>query len=73
MSQFFASGGRSIGVSTSASALPMNIQDCFPLGLTGWISLHSQGLSGVFSNTTGQEHQFSGAQAFLWYNSHIPI
>ena len=73
MSQFFASGGQSIGVSTSASVLPMNIQDWFPLGLTGWISLHSQGLSRVFSKTTGQEHQFSGAQPFLWCNSHIPI
>ena len=47
MSQFFASGGQSIGVSTSASVLPMNIQNWFPLGLTGWISLHSQGLSSL--------------------------
>ena len=52
MSQFFASGGQSIGVSASASVLPMNIQDWFPLGWTGWISLHSKGLSRVFSNTT---------------------
>ena len=49
MSQFFASGGQSIGVSASASVLPMNIQDLFPLGWTGWISLQSKGLSRVFS------------------------
>ena len=53
MSQFFASGGQSIGVSTSASVLPMNIQGRFSLGWTGWISLLSKGLSRVFSNTTG--------------------
>ena len=58
MSQFFASGGQSIGVSSSASVLPMNIQDWFPLRLTGWISLQSQGLLRVFSNTTVQKHQF---------------
>ena len=52
MSQFFISGGQSIGVSASASVLPMNIQDWFPLGWTGWISLQSKGLSRVFSNTT---------------------
>ena len=52
MSWFFASGGQSIGVSASASVLPMNIQDWFPLGWTGWISLQSKGLSRVFSNTT---------------------
>ena len=52
MSQFFASGGQSIGVSASTSVLPMNIQDWFPLGWTGWISLQSKGLSRVFSNTT---------------------
>ena len=52
MSQFFASGGQSIGVSASTSVLPMNIQDWFPLGLTGWISLQSKGLSGVFPSTT---------------------
>ena len=51
VNQFFASGGQSIGVSASASILPMNIQDWFPLGLTGWISLQSKGLSRVFSNT----------------------
>ena len=58
MSQFFASGGQSIGVSASASVLPMNIQDWFPLGLTGLISLQPKGLSRVFSNTTVQKHQF---------------
>ena len=57
-SQFFTSGGQSIGVSASASAFPMNIQDWFPLGWTGWISLQSKGLSRVFSNTTVQKHQF---------------
>ena len=62
MSQFFASGGQSIGVSASASVLPMNIQDWFPLGWTDWISLQSKGLSRVFSNTTVQKHQFFGAQ-----------
>ena len=62
MSQFFISGGQSIGVSTYASVLPMNIQDWFPLGWTGWISLQSKGLSRVFSNTTVQKHQFFSAQ-----------
>ena len=67
MSQFFASGGQSIEVSasTSTSVLPMNIQDWFPLGWTGWISLQSKGLTGVFSNTTVQKHQFFGAQLSL--------
>ena len=64
-SQFFASGGQSIGASASVSVLPMNIHDWFPLGLTGWISLQSKGLSRVFSNTTVQKHQFFGAQ-FLY-------
>ena len=64
-SQFFTSGGRIIGVSASASVLPMNIQDWFPLGWTGWISLHSKGLSRVFSNTTVQKHQFFTAQLSL--------
>ena len=64
-SQFFTSGGQSIGVSASTSVLPMNIQDWFLLGLTGWISLQSKGLSRVFSNTTVQEHQFFGAQLYL--------
>ena len=59
MSQLFASGGQSIGVSASASVLPMNTQDWSPLGWTGWISLKSKGLSRVFSNTTVQKHQFS--------------
>ena len=62
MSQLFTSGGQSIAVSASASVLPMNIQDWFPLGLTGWISLPSKGLLRVFSNTTVQKHQFFGAQ-----------
>ena len=62
MSQLFASGGQSIGVSASASALPMNIQDWFPLGWTGWICLLSKELSRVFSNTTVQKHQFFSAQ-----------
>ena len=60
MSQFFTLGGQSIGVSASASVLPMNIQDWFLLGLTGWISLQSKGLSRVFSNTTVQKHQLFG-------------
>ena len=59
MSQFFASGGQSIAVSASTSVHLMNIQDWFPLGLTGWISLQSKGLSRVFSNTTVQKHQTS--------------
>ena len=62
MSRFFASGGQSIGVSASASGLPVNFQDWFPLGLTGLISLQSKGLSRVFSNTTVQKHQFFGSQ-----------
>ena len=65
MSQFFASGVQSIGVSASASVLPMNIQGWFPLGLTGLVSLQSKGLSRVFSNTTVQKHQFFGAQLSL--------
>ena len=60
MGQFFASSGQSIRV--SASVLPMNIQEWFPLGWTGWISLQSEGLSRVFSNTTVQNHQFFGAE-----------
>ena len=64
MSQFFTSGGQSIGVSASASVLPVNIQDWFPLGGTGWIFLQSKGLSRVFS-TTVQKHQFFGAQLSL--------
>ena len=70
VSWFFSSGGQSIGVSASASAsasafLPVNIQDWFPLGLTGWISLQSKGLSRVFSNITVQKHQFFGTQLSL--------
>ena len=64
VSQFFSSGGQSTGVSASASALPVNIQDWFPLGRTGWISLQSKGLSRVFSNTTVQKHQFFSAQLY---------
>ena len=71
MSQFFASGGQSFGVSASAPVLPMNILDWFPLGLTGLISLLSKELSRVFSNTTVQKHQFFSAQLSLWSNSHI--
>ena len=73
MSQFLASGGQSIGASASASVLPMNIQDWFPLGRTGWISLKTKGLSRVFSNTTVQKHQFFGVQPFSQSNSHIHI
>ena len=65
MSQFFTSDGQSIGVSASASLLPMNIQDWFPLGQIGWISLLSKGLSRVFSNNTVQKHQFFGTQLSL--------
>ena len=71
MNQLFTSGGQTIGASVSASVLPMNIQDSFPLGLTGLISLMSKGLSRVFSNTTVQKHQFSVAQLFLLSSSHI--
>ena len=71
MTQFFTSSGQSIGASASASVLPMNIQDWFPLGRTGCISVQSKGLSRVFSNTTGQKHQFFDAQPSLWFNSHI--
>jgi len=65
VNQFFPSGGQRIGVSASASVLPMNIQNWFPLGWTDWISLQSKGLSRVFSNTTVQKHQFFGAQLSL--------
>ena len=70
-SQLFASGGKSIGTSASTSVLPMNIQDWFPSGLTGWISSQSKGFSRVFSNITIQKHQFWGTQLSLWSNSHI--
>ena len=63
--------GQSVRASASGSVLPMNIQDWFPLGLTGWISLRSKGLSSVFSNTTVQKHQFFGAQLSFWSYSHI--
>ena len=65
MSQFFPSGGQTIGLSASTSVLPMYIQDWFPLGWTGWISLQSKGLSGVFSNNTVQKHQFFSPQLSL--------
>ena len=71
ISQFFTSGGQSIGASASASVLPMNIQDWLPLGLTGLISLQSKGLSTVFSSTTVPKHQFFCAQPFLLSSSHI--
>ena len=71
MSQLFTSGGQSIGVSASASVLPMNTQDWSPSEWTGWISLQSKGLSGVFSNTKVQKHQFFGAQPSSQSNSHI--
>ena len=69
MSQLFAWGGQSIGVSASESVLPMNTQDWAPLEWTGWISLQSKGLLRVFSNTTVQEHQFFGAQPSSQSNS----
>ena len=65
MSQLFAWGGQSIGVSALASVLPINIQDWCPVGWTGWISLQSKGLSRVFSNTTVQKHQFFGTKISL--------
>ena len=71
MSQFFASGGQSIGVSASTSVLPLSIQDWFPLGWTGWSPLQSKGLSRVSSSTTVQKHEFFGAQLSLQSNSHI--
>ena len=71
MSQFFMSGSQSIGVSASASVLPINIQDWFPLEWTGWISLPSKRLWRVLSSTTVQKHQFFGAQPSLWSNFHI--
>ena len=71
MSQLYAWGGQSIGVSTLASVLPKNTQDWSPLGWTGWIPLQSKGLSRVFSNTTVQNHQFFGAPPSSQSNSHI--
>ena len=69
MSQLFACGGQSIGV--SASVLPVNTQDWSPSGWTGWISLQSKGLSRVFSNTIVQKHKFFSAQLSSHSNSHI--
>ena len=71
MSQLFAWGGQSIGVSASASVPPMNSQAWSPLGWTGWISLQSKGLSRVFFNTTVQKHQFFSTQLSSQSNSHI--
>ena len=71
MSLFFESGGQGIGVSASASVLPMNIQDWFPLGWAGWITLQSKGLSRVFPNNIVRKHKFSSTRPSLWSNSHI--
>ena len=71
MSQLFTSGGQSIGVSASASVLPINTQDWSPLGWAGWTSLLSKELSRVFSNTTVQKHQFFGTQLSSQSNSYI--
>ena len=73
MSQLFASGGQSIGVSASKSVLPMNTQNWYSLGWTSWISLQSKALSRVFSNTTVQKFQFFGTQLSSQSNSHIHI
>ena len=70
-SQFFTSGGQSVRALASASFLPMNMRDWFPLGLTGLSFLLSKGLWGVFSSSTVRKHQFYGAQPSLWSNSHI--
>ena len=70
MNWLLTSVGQSIGASASASVLPVNIQDWFPLELTGWISFQSKGLSRVSSNTTVQKHPYFSAQPSLWYNSH---
>ena len=71
MSQLSTSGGQKIGVTASTSVLPMNTQDWFPLGWTGWIFLQSKGRPRVFSNTTVQKHEFFGAQLTSQSNSHI--
>ena len=73
MSQLFTSGGQNIRASTSASVLPMNIQGWFPLGLTDLISMHSKGLSRVFSNTTVQKHQFFGASLSFGEGDGTPL
>ena len=70
MSQLFASGGQSIGVSASTSVPPMNIQNWFPLGWTGWISLQSKGLSRVFSNTTSKASILPHSALFILQLSH---
>ena len=67
------SGDQNIGISASTSVLPKNIQDWFPLGWTGWITLQSKGLSSVFSDSTVQNHQFFGAQVSSQNNLHIHI
>ena len=72
MSQVFTSDGQSIGFSASASVLPMNTQDWFLLGWTGWISLQSKGLSRVSSNTTVQKHQFFSTQLVIYWSHTIP-
>ena len=69
----FASGGQSIGASALALVLPVNIQDWFPFGLTGLVSLQSKGLSRIFSSTTVWKHQFLSTQPSLWSNSHIHV
>ena len=71
MTQFFPSGGQITGASASASVLLMNIQDWFPFGLTGWISLQSKGLSRVFNNNTVQKHRFFGAQLSLFIHPYM--
>ena len=73
LSWLLTSGSQSIGALASASVLPVNIQDWFPLGLAGWISLLSKGLSGVFSSTTVWKEQFFSAQTSSWSNTHILI
>ena len=73
MSRLFASGGQSIGVSASASVLPVTIHGWFPLGLTGLISIQSKGLSRVFSSATIWKHQFFGSRSSLWSEFHICI
>ena len=71
VSQFFASGGQRTGASASASVLPVNIQDWFPSGWSGWIFLQSKGLSSVFSSTTVWKHRFFSTRPSLWSSSHI--
>ena len=72
MSQLFSSGGQSFGVSASTSVLPMNTQDWFPLGWTGWISLQFKRLSRVFSNTTVQRHQLFGTKHSVFISHSLP-